>query len=162
MALIEIQGLTKTYGQAPNTVMALRGVDLSVEAGECFGVVGLSGAGKSTLIRCLNRLETPTTGQVIFDGEEINAMSHDKLRAARRQTGMIFQHFNLLSSRTVFGNIAFPMEISGKSRAQVTTRVNELLALVGLEDKHTAYPAQLSGGQKQRVGIARALANHPK
>jgi len=162
MALIEISGLSKTYGRKGKTVEALRGVDLRVAAGEIFGVIGLSGAGKSTLIRCINRLETPTAGSVLVDGQELTSLSAGALRLARQQMGMIFQHFNLLSSRTVAGNVAFPMEIAGRSRADIKPRVAELLELVGLKDKAAAYPAQLSGGQKQRVGIARALANSPK
>ncbi len=161
MALIEITGLTKTYGQGGRSVEALRGVDLAVEAGEIFGVIGLSGAGKSTLIRCLNRLETPTGGRVVVDGRDLTALSEAELRLARRKMGMIFQHFNLLSSRTAAGNVAFPLEIAGRPRSEIEPRVAELLELVGLGDKAGAYPAQLSGGQKQRVGIARALANHP-
>lgn len=162
MALIEITGLSKTYGRKGKTVEALCGVDLAVEAGEIFGVIGLSGAGKSTLIRCVNRLETPTEGRVMVDGQDLTRLSPGALRLARRQMGMIFQHFNLLSSRTVAGNVAFPMEIAGRSRSEIKPRVAELLELVGLKDKAAAYPAQLSGGQKQRVGIARALANSPK
>ncbi|MDR2946059.1 MAG: methionine ABC transporter ATP-binding protein [Candidatus Adiutrix sp.] len=160
--MIDIIGLTKNYGEGAKAVAALRGVDLSVEAGEIYGVIGLSGAGKSTLIRCLNRLETPTSGQVIVDGRDLTAMSEAELRLARRDMGMIFQHFNLLSSRTVADNVAFPMEIAGRSKVDIMKRVMELLDLVGLADKAGAYPAQLSGGQKQRVGIARALANSPK
>ncbi|UQZ91227.1 methionine ABC transporter ATP-binding protein [Deltaproteobacteria bacterium Smac51] len=160
--MIEIYKLTKTYGNGKGTVEALRGVNLSIEAGEIFGVIGLSGAGKSTLIRCLNRLETPTTGQVLVDGQDLTCLSDSELRLARREMGMIFQHFNLLSSRTVAGNVAFPMEIAGQPKSVVKPRVEELLELVGLADKAKAYPSQLSGGQKQRVGIARALANNPK
>lgn len=162
MALIEIKGLTKIYGQKGKTVKALRGVDLTVEAGEIFGVIGLSGAGKSTLIRCINRLEEPTEGSVIVDGRNLTSLTPGKLSLARQRIGMIFQHFNLLSSRTVAGNVAFPMEIAGRSKTAIKPRVSELLDLVGLQDKASAYPAQLSGGQKQRVGIARALANSPK
>ncbi len=162
MALIEIQALTKVYGRDGQSVEALRGVDLSVTAGEIFGVIGLSGAGKSTLIRCLNRLETPTSGRVVVDGRDLVTLTEKQLREARQEMGMIFQHFNLLSARTVAGNVAFPMEIAGRPRSEIKPRVAELLDLVGLADKARAYPAQLSGGQKQRVGIARALANHPK
>ncbi len=162
MALIEIHQLTKVYGQGKNTVEALRGVDLSIESGEIFGVIGLSGAGKSTLIRCLNRLETPSGGRVIVDGKDLTRLSEAELRLARRDMGMIFQHFNLLSSRTVAGNVAFPLEIAGRPQGDIKPRVEELLALVGLTDKARAYPSQLSGGQKQRVGIARALANNPR
>ena len=162
MAIIEITGLTKVYGQGSWAVEALRGVDLKVEAGEIFGVIGLSGAGKSTLIRCLNRLESPTSGQVVVDGSDLTSLDSKALRLARQQIGMIFQHFNLLSSRTVADNIAFPLEISGYAKSRIKDRVAQLLELVGLADKGKAYPAQLSGGQKQRVGIARALANNPK
>lgn len=162
MSLIEISDLSKTYGHGAKSVAAMHHVSLNIEAGEIFGIIGRSGAGKSTLIRCLNRLETPTWGKIVIDGQELTALSETELRLARREIGMIFQHFNLLSSRTVAGNIAFPMEISGKPRAQIKTRIEELLELVGLTDKANAYPAQLSGGQKQRVGIARALANNPK
>lgn len=162
MGLIDIQGLTKTYGEGAQKVEALKGVDISIQAGEIYGVIGLSGAGKSTLIRCINRLESATSGQVRVDGRDLMAMSKAELQLAREQMGMIFQHFNLLSSRTVAANVAFPMEIAGRRKAEITQRVSELLEMVGLEDKAQAYPAQLSGGQKQRVGIARALANSPK
>jgi len=162
MALIEISGLVKTFGQGPRAVEALRGVDLEVEAGEIFGIIGASGAGKSTLIRCLNRLERPTAGRVTVDGRDMTSLSEKELRLARREMGMIFQHFNLLSSRTAAGNVAFPLETAGRPAGEIGPRVAELLDLVGLADKAGAYPAQLSGGQKQRVGIARALANNPK
>lgn len=161
MSIIEIKNLIKTYGSGKKTVEALKGVDLVVMEGDIFGVVGRSGAGKSTLIRCLNRLETPTSGQVLVGGRDLMTLSDRELRLARQGMGMIFQYFNLLSSRTVAGNIAFPLEIAGRSRAEITPRVAELLELVGLTDKADAYPVQLSGGQKQRVGIARALANDP-
>ena len=162
MALIEICGLTKVYGRGEKEVHALRGVDLAVEAGEIFGVIGTSGAGKSTLIRCLNRLERPSSGRVSVDGKDLTGLDEKELRLARRDMGMIFQHFNLLSARTAAGNIAFPLEIAGHPQSAIGPRVAELLDLVGLSDKAEAYPAQLSGGQKQRVGIARALANNPK
>ena len=163
MAIIEIENLTKVYGEGSHKpVYALRGINLAVEAGEIYGIIGLSGAGKSTLIRCLNRLETPTSGRVVVDGRDLIDLSEKELRLARQEMGMIFQHFNLLSSRTVSGNVAFPMEIAGRPKEEIEPRVAELLKLVGLEDKALAYPAQLSGGQKQRVGIARALANNPK
>jgi D-methionine transport system ATP-binding protein len=163
MAMIEVKGLTKTFG-AKGAVMveALVDVDLSIEAGEIFGVIGLSGAGKSTFIRCLNRLEVPTSGSVVVDGRDLGGLTREELRAFRRNMGMIFQSFNLLSSRTVAGNVAFSMEAAGKGREETKARVAELLEMVGLADKAKAYPAQLSGGQKQRVGIARALANNPK
>ena len=141
---------------------ALRGVSIHVREGEIFGVIGKSGAGKSTLIRCINMLERPGSGSVIVDGEELTTMPERQLREMRKRIGMIFQHFNLLSSRTVYDNIAFPLELAGKSAAEIAAAVNPLLDLVGLADKRNQYPAQLSGGQKQRVGIARALANRPK
>jgi D-methionine transport system ATP-binding protein len=163
MAIIIVKGLTKTFGdKGSGRVEALVNVDLSVEEGEIFGVVGLSGAGKSTFIRCLNRLETPTSGSVTVDGRDLNGLKREELRSFRRDIGMIFQSFNLLSSRTAAGNVAFPLEVAGKGRQEIKARVSELLEMVGLADKAEAYPAQLSGGQKQRVGIARALANDPK
>lgn len=160
--MIELKNIVKTYGEGEKAVQALKGVDLSVESGEIFGVIGLSGAGKSTLIRCINRLETPTSGQVLVDGRDMLSLSDRELRLARRQMGMIFQHFNLLATRTVSANVAFPMEIAGRPKNEIKARVAELLDLVGLSDKAKTFPAQLSGGQKQRVGIARALANSPK
>jgi len=160
MAIIEINGLVKTFGQGE--VEALKGVDLEVEAGEIFGIIGASGAGKSTLIRCLNRLERPTAGRVTVNGRDMTSLNERELRLARREMGMIFQQFNLLSARTAAGNVAFPLEIAGRPAGEIALRVAELLDLVGLSDKAGAYPAQLSGGQKQRVGIARALANNPK
>lgn len=160
--MIEVKNLTKTYTTPNQEIVALDDVSLSVKKGEIFGIIGLSGAGKSTLIRCINMLEKPTKGSVFVDGEEITALENKDLRAARQKIGMIFQHFNLLSSRTVFGNVIFPLEIAGVPKKRAQERVLELLELVGLADKAEAYPAQLSGGQKQRVGIARALANSPK
>ena len=162
MALIDIKGLTKIYQSGGNEIQALRGVDLSVETGEIFGVIGYSGAGKSTLIRCINRLETPDAGSVTVDGQNMLSLAESDLLLARREMGMIFQHFNLLSARTVAGNVSFPMEIAGRPQSEIKPRIEELLEMVGLSDKAKAYPAQLSGGQKQRVGIARALANNPK
>jgi D-methionine transport system ATP-binding protein len=163
MALIEIRGLTKTFrGRGQGPVEALTGVDLSVDEGEIFGVIGLSGAGKSTLIRCINLLERPTSGSVVVGGRDLAGLSRKELLAFRRGMGMIFQSFNLLSSRTVRGNVAFPLEVAGAPRAEVEKKVGTLLEMVGLSDKEGSYPAQLSGGQKQRVGIARALANDPK
>ncbi|HEY9763101.1 MAG TPA: ATP-binding cassette domain-containing protein [Trichocoleus sp.] len=156
--MITIRDLRKVYGP----FVALDTFNEDIQAGEIFGVIGQSGAGKSTLIRCINRLETPTSGSVIVDSEEITALSGAALRRARQSMGMIFQHFNLLSSRTAAENIAFPLEVMGYSRLRRKARVEELLALVGLEGKGDSYPAQLSGGQKQRVGIARALATNPK
>ncbi len=160
--MIEAVGLRKVYPLKQREVVALDGVDLHVEQGEIFGVVGQSGAGKSTLLRCVNLLERPTSGTVSVDGRELTGMSAGGLRQARRGIGMVHQHFALLSSRTVAANVAFPLEIAGVPRARRAARVGELLELVGLADKAKAYPAQLSGGQKQRVGIARALASDPK
>ncbi|AVX30715.1 D-methionine transport system ATP-binding protein [Carboxydocella thermautotrophica] len=159
--MIRITELSKVF-QGPNgPVQALKNINLSVSKGEIAGIIGYSGAGKSTLIRCVNLLETPTTGTIVVDGQEITSLRGEQLRQARRKMGMIFQHFNLLSSRTVRENIAFPLEIAGVPRAEIKKRVDELLELVGLTDRADNYPAQLSGGQKQRVGIARALASNP-
>lgn len=160
--MISITNLCKVYNQNKKDIKALDGVSLHVTAGEIYGVVGPSGAGKSTLIRCVNLLERPTSGSVKVNGQEMTTLSNLELRQARQQIGMIFQHFNLLSSRTVAGNVAFPLEIIGYSKTKQKARIDELLALVGLSDKADVYPAQLSGGQKQRVGIARALATEPQ
>ena len=160
--LIEIRHLSKTYALQAGSVHALNDVSLEVQAGQIFGVVGPSGAGKSTLIRCANLLERPSSGEVIVDGNDLTRLSPAELRKMRRRIGMIFQHFNLLSSRTVAGNVAFPLEIAGYEPKKIKGRVRDLLEMVGLSDKTQAYPRQLSGGQKQRVGIARALANEPK
>lgn len=160
--MISIEKVSKYYNQSGVTIKALDNVSLHVEQGEIFGVVGASGAGKSTLIRCVNMLEKPTSGSIRVNGQEITSLPERELRAARQNIGMIFQHFNLLSSRTVAGNIAFPLEINGMDRQRREARVTELLELVGLTDKAGAYPSQLSGGQKQRVGIARALATQPQ
>jgi len=160
--LIEISNLTKIYKTPMHDVMALDQVSLKVEKGEIFGIIGLSGAGKSTLIRCINMLEKPTSGSIIVDGEVITSLDKKDLRHARQKIGMIFQQFNLLSSRNVFDNIMFPLEISQVPVNEARQRVGELLEIVGLTDKAKVYPEQLSGGQKQRVGIARALANRPK
>lgn len=137
-------------------------MSLTVDKGEIFGVIGTSGAGKSTLIRCVNLLERPNEGQVIVDGVELTKLSDAQLTLERRKIAMIFQHFNLLSSRTVFDNVAFPLELEGKPKSEIMKKVNGLLELVGLSEKAKDYPANLSGGQKQRVAIARALANDPK
>ncbi|GII78535.1 methionine import ATP-binding protein MetN [Sphaerisporangium rufum] len=157
--MIQLSSVRKVYG---NGVVALDGVDLDVRAGEIHGVLGRSGAGKSTLLRCVNLLERPTGGTVTVDGRELTALGQAELRRARRGIGMIHQHFALLSSRTVAGNVAFPLEVAGVPRRERARRVGELLELVDLTGKASAYPAQLSGGQKQRVGIARALAARPK
>ena len=162
MSMIRLAAIKKSYASAAGEVTALKGIDLEIERGEIYGIIGLSGAGKSTLIRCINMLERPTEGKVIVDGKELTALSEAELREERKGIGMIFQHFNLLSSATVYDNVAFPLRLSGTDEAQIRTKVEPLLALVGLADKAQQYPAQLSGGQKQRVGIARALASDPK
>ncbi|HHX73575.1 MAG TPA: methionine ABC transporter ATP-binding protein, partial [Firmicutes bacterium] len=160
--MIEIKNLTKIFTASGQKITALDNVSLTVKKGEIFGIIGLSGAGKSTLIRCINMLEKPTAGSIKVEGREITTLNKHELRAVRQKIGMIFQHFNLLSSRTVFGNVMFPLEIANVPRQAAVKRTYELLELVGLADKAEAYPGQLSGGQKQRVGIARALANNPK
>lgn len=160
--MIKLQGISKTYVHQKKVLQALQHIDLTVQKGEIFGIIGLSGAGKSTLLRMVNLLECPTKGQIYIDGQELTAKAGVQLRAARQQIGMIFQHFNLLSSQSVFDNIALPLKFAGWSAHQIQTRVEELLALIGLADKCHAYPSQLSGGQKQRVAIARALALSPK
>ena len=160
--MIAIRGLTKTFGTGSDAVTALRDIDLSVRAGEIFGIIGLSGAGKSTLVRCMNYLEHPTEGSVTVDGKKLGALNRTELLNARRGIGMIFQQFNLLMQKTALENICFPLEIAGVSRKDARARARELLKLVDLEDRENAYPAQLSGGQKQRVAIARALAPSPK
>ncbi|MCX5076376.1 methionine ABC transporter ATP-binding protein [Streptomyces sp. NPDC060334] len=166
--MITTSGLTKVYKSRDREVTALDGVDLHVREGEVYGVIGQSGAGKSSLIRCVNLLERPTTGTVTVDGVDLTALAGrgrragKELREARSRIGMVFQHFNLLSSRTVQANIELPLEILGISGRERSRKAVELLDLVGLADKAKAYPAQLSGGQKQRVGIARALAGDPK
>ena len=160
--MIKLQGIEKIYDSPSGKVHALKGIDLEIARGEIYGIIGLSGAGKSTLVRCINMLERPTAGKVFVDGQDMTTLTESELRAARKNIGMIFQHFNLLSSATVYDNIAFPLKLSGTSAADIKKKVEPLLELVGLSDKANQYPAQLSGGQKQRVGIARALANDPK
>ena len=160
--MIKFSKVEKTYASPAGPVPALKGIDLEIAKGEIFGIIGLSGAGKSTLVRCINMLERPTGGKVIVDGQDMTALSDSELRAARKDIGMIFQHFNLLSSATVYENIAFPLKLAGKSDSEIKEKVEPLLKLVGLEAKAGQYPSQLSGGQKQRVGIARALASEPK
>ncbi|MEE0338053.1 methionine ABC transporter ATP-binding protein [Acidaminococcus fermentans] len=160
--MIELQHIDKIYHTSSGDLHALKDINLTINEGEIFGIIGLSGAGKSTLVRCINMLEKPTSGKVIVDGKEMTALGEEQLRKARQNIGMIFQHFNLLSSRTVFGNIAFPLEIQGLDKAAIQKKVEPLLDLVGLKDRADHYPSQLSGGQKQRVGIARALASDPK
>ena len=159
--MIEIEHLNKTYPSPGGDIHALRDVDLRIEDGEIFGIIGLSGAGKSTLVRCINLLERPTSGTVRIDGRDMMQLRHDLLKA-RQDIGMIFQSFNLLEQRTVLRNICFPLEISGTPKAEAKKRAEELLRVVGLSDKAASYPSQLSGGQKQRVAIARALATKPR
>lgn len=159
--MIKIENLTKIYPTPGGPLTALHEVSLEIAAGEIFGIIGLSGAGKSTLIRCINMLERPNSGRITVDSTDLSTLNELELRQARQKIGMIFQHFNLLSSRTVSGNIEFPLEIANVPEKVRRQRVTELLEIVGLTDKANSYPAQLSGGQKQRVGIARALANHP-
>lgn len=162
--MIKLENIHKVYNLGKHKKLeALKGIDLTINKGEIFGVIGLSGAGKSTLIRIINRLEDPTEGKVIIDGEDITHYKEAQLRKVRQSMGMIFQQFNLLSSMTVAQNVAFPLEIEGNlPKDKIKSRVKELLEMVGLEDKADIFPAQLSGGQKQRVGIARALATNPK
>ncbi|MGE7920334.1 methionine ABC transporter ATP-binding protein [Viridibacillus sp. NPDC093762] len=160
--MIQLENVMKKYKTANGELTAVKNVNLSVEDGEIFGIIGYSGAGKSTLIRLLNGLEQPTTGKVVVNGQEVSSIKGSALRNARQKISMIFQHFNLLWSRTVEENIAFPLEIAGLSKAESQKKVLELIELVGLKGREKAYPSQLSGGQKQRVGIARALANNPE
>lgn len=160
--MIQIQNLNKTFGGEGNLIHALRNVNLEIEKGDIFGVIGLSGAGKSTLVRCINRLEEATSGKVIIEGTDMNSLNSSALRNKRKEIGMIFQHFNLLMNSTVEDNIAFPLKLANYPKDKIHSRINELLEVVGLTEKRNAYPATLSGGQKQRVGIARALANNPK
>ena len=160
--MIRIEGLKKIYGTGQTAVAALGGVSLTVMKGDIHGIIGMSGAGKSTLIRCINRLDTPTEGRILIDGQDILAMNPKELRAMRKRVSMIFQQFNLLMQRTVAKNVRYPLEISGVNKAEADKRVMELLEIVGLTSKANAYPAQLSGGQKQRVAIARALASNPE
>ncbi|WP_059170269.1 methionine ABC transporter ATP-binding protein [Bacillus sp. FJAT-27445] len=159
--MIVIDKVVKVYKTRKGTVTGVDNVSLEIKKGEIFGIVGYSGAGKSSLIRCLNLLEKPTSGEITIDGVKLTSLPSRQLREARQKIGMIFQHFYLVSSKTVFDNIAFALKAGGKNSSQIEKRVTELLELVGLSDKRDVYPAQLSGGQKQRVGIARALANDP-
>ncbi len=160
--MVAFEGVTKRFGNDAQAFTALDGVDLSIGRGAITGIIGRSGAGKSTLIRLVNGLEKASSGRVVVDGTEVGALDEAGLRSLRREVGMIFQHFNLLSSRTAFDNVALPLEIAGLDRADIRAKVMPLLDLVGLSDKTDRYPAELSGGQKQRVGIARALATSPK
>ncbi|MFS0644348.1 methionine ABC transporter ATP-binding protein [Siminovitchia sp. 179-K 8D1 HS] len=156
--MIGIENVTKRYKH----VTAVNDVNLTIRQREIFGIIGYSGAGKSTLLRCLNLLERPTEGKILIDGKDLTALSDRDVRKERQKIGMIFQHFHLISSKTVFDNIAFSLKAAGKTKEEIKKRVPELLEMVGLSDRGDHYPAQLSGGQKQRVGIARALANEPK
>lgn len=160
--MITLEKVEKTYFSKAGNIEALKPTSLEVKQGEIFGIIGLSGAGKSTLVRCINMLEKPTGGRVVVDGQEMTTMTETELRQARQHIGMIFQHFNLLASRTVRQNVAFPLEIQGKDKNFIDKKVDEMLELVQLQDRGDYYPSQLSGGQKQRVGIARALASDPK
>lgn len=160
--MIELQDISIAFTAKDRTVRAVRNASLSIASGQIFGIVGTSGAGKSTLLRAINLLEPPDSGRVLLDGRDITGLKGAALRRERQKIGMIFQHFNLMLTRTVYDNVAFTLHIAGKSRQEISERVPELLGLVGLSDKADAYPAQLSGGQKQRVGIARAIANHPQ
>ena len=159
--MIQLQHISKVY-EGPSRVEALKDINLEVKEGEIFGIIGQSGAGKSTLIRCINMLEAPTSGSVIVNGTDLTTLSKSDLRKARKDIGMIFQHFNLLSSRTVYDNVAFPLELQGLSKSEIKERITPILDIVGLTERMNNYPSQLSGGQKQRVGIARALACNPK
>ena len=160
--IIQIEHLSKTFGSGDGAVAALNNVSLQVEEGEIFGIIGLSGAGKSTLVRCINVLERPESGRILFHGQNLLELKEKALRSQRRKISMIFQSFNLLDQRTALDNICFPLELAGISRKEARKKAAELLETVGLPDKANAYPVQLSGGQKQRIAIARALASDPE
>ncbi|EUJ41383.1 methionine ABC transporter ATP-binding protein [Brochothrix campestris] len=160
--MIELKNISKDYTVDKKVITALKDVSVQVNAGEIYGVIGYSGAGKSTLIRCINLLETPTTGQVFIDGVNLQVLDKIALRQARQKIGMIFQGYNLLTTATVYDNIAIPLKLTGLSKEVIAERVEKYLGIVGLSDRATAYPAQLSGGQKQRVAIARALSHEPE
>lgn len=162
MSEIVIENVCKTFQSKDGTVNALKNVNLTIEAGDIYGIIGMSGAGKSTLVRCMNFLEVPTTGRVLVRGRALGDLTQRELRKQREEIGMIFQHFNLLMQKNVLENVCFPLYIQKKSKETARKRAEELLEIVGLKDKMHAYPAQLSGGQKQRVAIARALASDPK
>lgn len=162
MVEIEVKHLSKTFEQKGITVHALQDINLNIEAGDIYGIIGMSGAGKSTLVRCLNYLERPTEGEVLIEGKDLGSLNEKELREQRSDIAMIFQHFNLLMQKSVLDNICFPLQIQGVKKKEARTKARELLKTVGLEEKEKAYPAQLSGGQKQRVAIARALAANPK
>lgn len=160
--IIQVKNLSKEFKSKENTIEALKDVSLTIQEGEICGIIGMSGAGKSTLVRCLNFLERPSSGTVIVEGKDLSNLSDRELRETRREIAMIFQHFNLLMQRNVIDNICFPLEIAGLRKKEARKKAEELLKIVGLEEKANAFPAQLSGGQKQRVAIARALSNNPK
>lgn len=160
--MLLLKDVSKTFTTNEGEVKAVRNVNLKIEDGQIFGLIGFSGAGKSTLIRLINLLERPTTGKIYIDDTELTALNEKELRQIRKKIGMIFQHFNLMRSRTIFDNVAYPLKGSGLSKQEIKEKVTRLLELVELQDKANAYPSQLSGGQKQRVAIARALANDPK
>ncbi len=160
--IIQIRNMNKVFGHGPQAIRALSDIDLDIERGEIFGIIGLSGAGKSTLVRCINLLERPTSGTVSVAGHELTTLKPQQLRSARQSIGMIFQGFNLMMQRSVLENICFPLELQNMSKGQMRARGMELLEIVGLQDRAKAYPAQLSGGQMQRVAIARAVANNPQ
>lgn len=159
---VKIKELKKTFDMKRGKLEVLKGVNLNIHRGDIFGIMGASGAGKSTLIRCINRLEEPSSGTVIIDGSEITSLSKRELKEARKKIGMIFQTFNLFDSKTVFQNVEYPLNLTKMSQTQKKERIMELLEMVGLSEKINQFPSQLSGGQRQRVGIARALANNPK
>lgn len=160
--MIELRHIVKRFESKAGTVTAVNDVSLHIKKGEVFGIIGFSGAGKSTLVRCINLLERPTSGEVLIDGADITKLAAKELRGVRQKIGMIFQHFNLMPSRTVYGNIEMPLKLTSLSTEERREKIRSLLELVELADKSEAYPSQLSGGQKQRVAIARALANDPK
>ena len=162
MAQIEVRHLSKTFTSKDVKVDALKDINLEIEQGDIYGIIGMSGAGKSTLVRCLNYLEQPTEGEVLVEGKELGKMSEKELLKQRKDIAMIFQHFNLLMQKNVVDNVSFPLLIQGAKKKDAYKRAKELLGIVGLEEKALAYPAQLSGGQKQRVAIARALASDPR
>lgn len=160
--LISLQGVCKNFDTKGGTIQALKDINLDIEDGDAYGIIGLSGAGKSTLVRCINLLEVPSEGKVLFDGKSLMGLKTKELNLQRRKIAMIFQQFNLLMQRDAIGNVCFPLEIAGVPKAEAREKAMELLKLVGLEDRAHSYPSQMSGGQKQRVGIARALASDPK
>ena len=162
MSGIVIEKVRKSFDTKDGVVEALKDVNLNIDSGDIYGIIGMSGAGKSTLVRCMNFLEVPTEGQVLIDGKALGDLTEKELRKQREEIGMIFQHFNLLMQKSVIDNVCFPLYIKGKKKAEARKRAAELLEIVGLGDRQNAYPAQLSGGQKQRVAIARAIVNNPK